>query len=158
MSPLQTLTDCKCEFKIKTYQRGLKSCRSLFWHALIREERAWTESRGRNVSNYTMQWKKICGTLSFSVYNSTVSLHQLRSEDIFHTELAVFFVAMQKNPTFLMCYPWKLELGRPSRCPPETFLPVTKFLLGRKSCPAIPSAHLTSKWKVWNNAGSGMMF
>lgn len=47
--------------------------------------------------------KKICGTLSFSVYNSTVSLHQLRSEDIFHTELAVFFRAMQKKIPLFLC-------------------------------------------------------
>lgn len=57
-----------------------------------------------------------------------------------------------KIPLF-MRYPWKRELGKPSRCPPKTFLPVTKFLLGRKSCPVLPSAHLTSKWKVWNTAG-----
>lgn len=41
-----------------TYQGGLKSWRSLFWHAQIREERAWAESRGRNVSNNTMQRQK----------------------------------------------------------------------------------------------------
>lgn len=52
-----------------------------------------------NVSNYTMQQKEICGTLSFSVYNSTISPYQLRSDDIFQTELAVLFHAMQ-NPTF----------------------------------------------------------
>lgn len=39
----------------------------------------------------------ICGTLSFSVYNSTTSLHQLRSEDIFQTELAGLSHAVQQS-------------------------------------------------------------
>lgn len=89
--------------------------------------------------------------LFFSVYYSTISRHQLRSEGYIPNSpgSVVRCHAKKKKIRVHARYPWKeKQLGGKEkrkththqRCPPppETFLPVTKFLPGRRTCPRVP--------------------
>lgn len=84
---------------------------------------------------------KICRTLSFAVYNSTTSLHQLRSEDIFQTELAGLFHAMQKSG---FSYALSLKIRARETIPMSTrnFPPRHQVSSGAQVMPSAPECAL----------------
>lgn len=71
---------------------------------------------------------------------------------------------MQRNPEFSRVILQKKKKKensseKPYRCPPETFLPVTKFLLGRKNMPSVleqRTCQLDRKFAATEEGGTGV--
>lgn len=137
-----------------TYQGGLKSWRSLFWHAQIREERAWAESRGRNVSNNTMQRQKREKNRGAGFFFLQLTIPQSAG---ISSDLKIYSKPdWQRRP--MPCteirvytrYPSKTLRKTISLSPPRNFPPlVTKFLPKRKTLASVPrTAHLSTQQKV----------